>query len=275
MKHRKMGMGRIGVYIFLILISIIAFIPFYSMIVMGTYYSNDLYTGIKLFPGDYLVENFKTLMKVDMGGFYKNSLFVSITSTVFGTLICASAGYAFAKFKFKGKKVIYTIILLTLMVPTQLSIVAYVMEMRAFGLNNSLWPLIFPYLASPFGVYWMTQYSSDAVPTEILESARIDGSGELRTFVRIVLPLLGPAFVTLGLLIFLWSWNNFLVPSIMVSSPENYTLPLGIRQLGTTFRTDNGAQILGVSLGTIPVLLLFTVFSKNLITGLSSAAVKG
>lgn len=267
--------SRVFVYTFMAVFSLICFFPFYSMIIMGTYYANDLYTGIKLLPANYLFENFKTLLSIDIWSFYKNSLVVSITATALGTLVCAAAGYAFAKFQFKLKKTIYTFILLTLMVPTQLGVVAYVMEMKALWLTNTLLPLILPYIATPFGVFWMTQYAGDAIPSEVLDSAKIDGAGEFRVFTSIVLPFLKSALFTLGLLIFLWTWNNFFLPVVIVSDASLYTIPLGIRQLATTFRVDYGAQILGVSVGTIPILIFFAVFSKNLIAGLSAAAVKG
>lgn len=271
----KRSFSKVAIYILLAIISIVAFVPFYCMIIMGTYYANDLYTGLKFLPGNYLAENFKTLLNIDLFGFYKNSLLVSVTAVVLGTITCAAAGYAFAKFEFRFKKTIYTFILLTLMVPTQLGVIAYVMEMNALGLRSTLLPLILPYVATPFGVFWITQYATDAIPTEVLESAKLDGAGEARIFFSIALAFLRPAMFTLGLLIFLWTWNNFFLPVIIIDNPSQYTIPLGIRQLATAFHTDYGAQILGVSIGTLPVLIFFCIFSKNLISGLSAAAVKG
>lgn len=272
---QKKSASRFFIYLFLFAVSLVAFVPFYCMMIMGTYYANDLYTGLKFLPGNYLVENFKTLMSINIFSFYKNSLIVSCTAVVLGTVVCAAAGYGFAKFNFRLKKVLFAFVLMTLMVPTQLGVIAYVMEMNALGLRKSLLPLILPYVATPFGVYWITQFAQEAIPTEVLESAKIDGAGELTIFTRIAMPLMRPAMFTLGLLIFLWTWNNFFLPVIMVNDPAQYTITLGIRQLATAFHTDYGAQILGVCIGTVPVLLFFSIFNKNLISGLSAAAVKG
>lgn len=273
MTKRSIG-GWIGMLIMLA-ISLAAFYPFYSMIMMSTYNSNDLYTGIKLIPGDYLAENFKTLFTIDFMAYYKNSLIVAVSTTVLGVFVSAAAGFAFGKYEFRFKKTMFAAVLVTMMIPMQFGIVAFVLEMRWIGWLNTLWPLIVPPAANALGVFWMTQFARSTIPTEVLESARIDGCGEAGIFFRIVMPFLRPAFVTLGLLFFLWSWNNFFVPLIVLSSDSLYTIPLGIRGLAGQFRADSAAQILGLTLGTIPVLVFFAVFSKNLIEGLASTAVKG
>jgi cellobiose transport system permease protein len=162
-----------------------------------------------------------------------------------------------------------------MMIPGQLGLVAYIIEMRFLGLSGSLIPLILPWVANAFGIYWMTQFMKGAVPNEVLESARIDGCSEVGVFFRIALPFIGPAVTTLSLLVFLWSWNNYLLPLIIVNQPELYTIPLGITTLGNLYRTDLAAQILGLSIGTIPVLVLFAIGSKSFIRGLTTGSVKG
>lgn len=261
--------------VLLIIMSLIAAFPFYSMIIMGTYYANDLFTGIKLLPGDYLVENFKSIMSIDIGNNYKNSLIVATGVTLLGVLVSSMAGFAFAKYNFRMKKFLFAFILATMMVPKQLGLVAFIIEMRAIGWIDTLLPLIIPPAANAFGAFWMAQYSKSAIPHEVLESARIDGCSEYGLFFRIALPFLRSALVTIGLLLFLWSWNDFLTPFILLSDEKLFTLQLGIRQLSTQFRFDYAAQILGLTLGTIPILIFFAIFSKNLISGLSAAAVKG
>ena len=256
-------------------ITMIAVFPFYSMIIMGTHYANDLFTGIKLLPGAYLLENFKTLLTIDIVGYYKNSLLVAVSSMILCVLVCSMAGFAFAKYEFRGKNILFTFILLTMMIPMQLGLVAFVIEMKTLGWLNTLLPLIIPPAANAFGAFWMTQFAKSAIPNEVIESARIDGCGEFRLFFQIALPFMKPACTTLGLLAFLWSWNSLLTPLILITQESLYTLPLGIRQLNTNFRFDFAAQILGLTLGTIPILIIFAVFSKSLIRGLSAAAVKG
>ena len=258
----------------MIAFSCIAIAPFYFMAMMGTYKSNEIYSGVKLIPGYYLGVNLRTLMQIDFLRYYFNSAVVAFTTAFLTVFVCAACGYGLSKYSFAGKKPLLNVIMLTMMVPTQLSLVGFTIEMNRIGWLNTHLPLIVPAAASAFGVFWMTQYTSGAIPDSVLESARIDGCGEFRTFMTISLPFLRPACMTLALLSFLWSWNSFMLPMIVLTKNSLYTLPLGIRQLATQFRTDLGAQILGLTLGTIPMLILFAAFSKNLISGLASAAVK-
>lgn len=261
-------------FLFLALVSIVSIAPFYFMMMMGTYKSSDIYTGVKIVPGYFLTVNFHTLMQIDFLKYYGNSLFVAITSALLTVLVCSACGYGLAKYNFKGRKMFTNLIMLTMMVPTQLSLVGFTIEMNKIGWLNTHLPLIIPAAASAFGVFWINQFTSSAIPNSVLESARIDGCGEFRIFMQIALPFIRPACMTLGLLSFLWSWNSFIMPMIVLTKESLYTLPLGIRQLATQFRTDLGAQILGLTLATIPMLVMFAAFSKNLISGLSAAAVK-
>jgi cellobiose transport system permease protein len=257
------------------LLSIFSLFPFYLMVIMGTYQNEELFEKIVLLPGSYLVENFKTVMKSRFDLIYLNSLIVSIASTALTVFVSALAGFAFAKHEFKYKRKLFSFILLTMMIPGQLGLVAYIIEMRYLGLTGTLIPLILPWIANAFGIYWMTQFMKGAIPSEVLESARIDGCSEISVFFRIALPFIGPAITTLSLLVFLWSWNNYLLPLILINDPELYTIPLGITTLGNMYRTDMAAQILGLSLGTIPVLVLFAIGSKSFIRGLTAGSVKG
>lgn len=255
--------------------SLFALLPFYIMIIMGTYRNEDLFTQIVMVPGTYLIENFKTVAASRFDLVYWNSLVVSAASTVLSVFVSAFAGFAFAKHEFKYKNKIFVAILLTMMIPGQLGLVAYVIEMRYLSLSGTLLPLILPWIANAFGVYWMTQFIRSAVPTEVLESARMDGCSDIGVFFRIVVAFIYPAITTLSLLVFLWSWNSYLLPLIIINEPELYTIPLGITALGEAYRTDLAAQILGLTLGTIPVLILFAIGSKSFIRGLTAGSVKG
>ena len=257
------------------LLSIFALLPFYIMIVMGTYQNEDLFQKIVVLPGSYLLENLKTVAASRFDLVYLNSLIVSVASTLLSVFVSAFAGFAFAKHEFKHKNKIFSAVLLTMMIPGQLGLVAYVIEMRYLGASGTLLPLILPWVANAFGVFWMTQFMKGAIPTEVLESARIDGCSDIGVFFRIVLAFIYPAITTLSLLVFLWSWNNYLLPLIIINKPELFTIPLGITSLGNAYRTDLAAQILGLTLGTIPVLILFAFGSKSFIRGLTAGSVKG
>lgn len=257
------------------LVSMVSLFPFYSMLMMGTYKTTDLYSSVKLLPGNYLKENLQRVLSTPIFTFYRNSIAVAVCSSLVCVFVSSLAGYALAKFQFRGKKLISSFILLTMMVPSQLGIVAFVLEMRKMGLTDTLIPLILPFAANAFGVYWIRSFSESAVPFEVLESARIDGAGEFSIFFRIVLPFIRPACVTLLLLAFLWSWNDFLYPLVLINKNELYTIPLGIRQMSGAYSNDTAAQILGLSVSTLPILLLFIAFNRNMIEGLTSSSVKG
>ncbi|WP_141502316.1 carbohydrate ABC transporter permease [Paenibacillus luteus] len=249
--------------------------PFYMMIVMGTYYSEDLFRELPILPSNYLLENLKTIMSANFLLNYWNSFYVAVLFTVLSVGVAGLTGYAFAKFEFKGRNVLYGFILATMMIPGQLGLIAYVMEMKWFHLNNTHAPLILAALNNAFGVFFMAQFIRSSVPTEVIESGRIDGCSEPGVLIRIVLPFMLPAMSTLGLISFLGSWNNYLLPLVTINKPELYTLPLGIANLSTVFRTDYSASILGLTLGTLPLIILFLFGSKTLVQGLTGGAVKG
>lgn len=272
---KRMNFARAMALLAMILISITAMLPFYSMLVMGTYSINDLFTGIKLWPGNHMLNNLTTLFTVPILTYYKNSFLAAAGSALLCIFISAMCGYALAKYKFRLRNTLFGAVVVTLMIPTQLGLIAYMIEMRSLGLLGTLWPIILPNGASAFGVFWMTSFIGEAVPDEVMESARIDGCNEYGIFFKIALAFLRPAMITLGLLSFLWSWNALLVPLVMLNKEKLFTLPLGIKGLSTGFRNDYGAQILGLSVATLPILVFFSFFSKNLISGLSAVAVKG
>ena len=256
-------------------LSIIALFPFYLMLIMGTHYNEDLYKGIHLLPGKFLSENLATVMKLDYPRYYLNSISIALINTIGGVLVSALGGYAFSKFNFKGKKILFTFVVATLAIPMQLGLVGYVIEMRALGIINTILPLVFSGMASGFGVFWMTQFIGSSVPTEMLESGRIDGCHDYGIFFKLVLPVIKPAIITIALLLFLWSWNSYMIPLVIVTKKELYTVPLSIAMISTEFRTDYAARILSLAISTIPIIVMFAFGSKYLIQGLTAGSVKG
>lgn len=269
----KLSVGMMTLLV--LVVSSVALLPFYMMFVMGTYRTAELYQGLKLVPGNYVMQNLITLSRIRILLYYRNTLMISVGATALCVLVCSMVGYAIAKYDFRGKKLMFHFIMLTLMVPAQLGLVGFFMEMSRLGWINTLWPLIIPPAASAFGAFWMIQYTRSAIPMEVLDSGRIDGCGEVRLFASIALPFMKPACLTLALMSFLWSWNNLLMPTIILSNNDLFPITLGIKELANIFFTDIGAQVLGLSLTSIPILILFVIFSKNLIDGLAVGAVKG
>ena len=262
-------------YSLLILVTLISILPFYVIVMMATHSTAEIFSGLLLTPGNYLFENLKTIFQKKLHYCYLNSLIVSTISTVISVFISALAGFALAKYKFKLRNFFFYFILAIMMIPGQISLIGYVIEMRVLGLTNTLAPLVLVWCANPFGVFFMIQYISKAVPDEVLESARIDGCSEFGIFTRIVSHFIKPAAITLGTLIFLWSWNNFLLPSVSIYKRELYTIPLGIQALRSTYTVNFGAQGAGLAFAVIPILIIFILGSKTFIKGLSIGAVKG
>jgi multiple sugar transport system permease protein/cellobiose transport system permease protein len=161
------------------------------------------------------------------------------------------------------------------MIPSQVGIVAYVVLLKYIGWTNTHYPLIIPAMANSFGVFWMSQYIKTAVPSEIMESARIDGASEYRIFFTIVSPLLTPALLTLLLLCFVGSWNNFFTPLIILNRSYLYTVPVGIFELKTLYKTDYAAQITALSMSLIPLTIIFIRTAKYFVSGVTAGSLKG
>lgn len=262
-------------YLLLILVSLVSLFPFYMMVTMSTFKTEAMFKTIPLYFSNYLLENLKTVLASNFLKSYANSMLVSCSATLLCTLVSAMVGYALVAYKFRWKKLLQNLIMLTMMVPVQLGVVGYMIEMRTMHMTGTLFPMIFIWLANGFGAYWMMQYIESSFPLELIESARVDGSSEMHTFFTIVLPCIKPGLLTLILLIFLWSWNSYLVPLVFVNDNSTMTIPIYIKSLGNAYMTDYAAQITGLTIATVPLLLLFIAGSKNFIKGLTAGAVKG
>jgi cellobiose transport system permease protein len=245
------------------------------MIIMGTHVNEDLFKGIKLLPGNYLLQNWKTVLATDFLKYYWNSLYIAVLATVGGTLISALTGYAFAKYQFKMRSFLLLVVIGMLAIPNQLGLTGLVMEFKWLGWNNTHWPLIVLPMMNAFTVYWLTQFIAAAIPDEIMESCRMDGCSEFRMYWQIVLPNIVPALVTTFLIMFLGSWNNYLIPLVILNKDKLYTVPLAISKFSAMYRTDYAAEILALCLSTLPIIILFAVFSKSLIRGLMAGSLKG
>ena len=272
---KKKHVSRIVTTFFLIVISLISLYPFYTMVMMATYKTEDIFKGIPFLPSGYLIENLKVVMSSNFVRPYLNSIFVLVTATGICVLVSAMAGFGLTVYRFRAKKAMMKFIMMTMMVPSQIGIIGFMVEMRKMYLGGTIWPLILGWFASGFGAYWMAQFTRGALPLELVECSRIDGCNELRIFWQISMPCIKPGLVTLALLIFLWSWNSYLGPLVLVSRPDLYTIPIFIRTLGNAYRTDYGAQIAGLVLATIPLVVMFVLGSRNFIKGLTAGAVKG
>jgi multiple sugar transport system permease protein/cellobiose transport system permease protein len=259
----------------MVLMALIFVFPFYSMIMMSTHYAEDIYKGIPLYPGNDLLVNLRTVFGAHFEIYYFNSLIVAASATLLSVTISMLCGYSFSKYQYRGRNFLFIFVLITMMIPTQLGLVAFVVEMKQIHWVNTLLPLIIPPAATGFGVYWMRNYITGAVPTEMLESARIDGASEPRILFSISVPCMKPALFSLALMNFVTSWNSFLIPLILLNKREIYTVPIGIINLNSAYRNDIAAKIAALALGTLPLLALFVATSKSFIRGITMGAVKG
>jgi ABC-type glycerol-3-phosphate transport system permease component len=262
-------------WIFLLFITIISLFPFYMMIVMSTYYTEDIFKGLPLLPSNYTIENLKTVFHSNFTQVYANSIMVSVMAVVLSVLISAMIGFAIAKYDFKLKRALLYFIMITMMVPTQVGLIGYIIEMKNMGFGNTLLPIILIWMAFPFGAFFMVQFIKDSVPNEILECARLDGCSEFGIFFRIVIPLIQPGLATLSMLVFLWSWNSYLLPLVTINDQKWFTLPLLISNLGIVHRTDYAAKMMALTISIVPLIIIFVTASKTFIKGITSGALKG
>lgn len=254
-------------------------LPIVWLLFAATKSNADLVSSPGFWFGDFqLAENYTKLMDWTQGNFWRwvgNSMLYSGVAAVVGTLVSVSAGYALAKFRFPGSGVMSGAILGGLLMPVALLTVPLYIVFQQIGLTNTMWAIIIPSCVSPFGVFLGRVFADAAVPTEVLEAARIDGASESRIFFTMVLRLLAPAMVTIFLFIFVATWNNFLLPLMMISSPELKPVTLGLYGMVSYFAPQKGAVMLGALLGVVPLVILFLGLQRYWRSGLAAGAVKG
>ena len=275
MKKTKKRISAAIKQIILILMTLVMFFPLYIVFVMGTYYSEDIFKGLPMLPSDYFLTNLKLVISKGFFSTYLNSITVSVASVILSVLVSTMIGFALAKYNFKGKKFIFAFVMAIMMIPGQISMIGYMLEMRKMNLINTLLPLIFTWAAHPLGAFLMMQFISDGIPDELLESARLDGCSEPGIFFKIVIPCIKSGFVTLATLVFLWSWNNYVLPLILINKQELFTIPLMVNNLSNAFRSDYGAIMCALGLSVLPMIVIFSLCSRTFIQGIAAGAVKG
>jgi multiple sugar transport system permease protein len=216
----------------------------------------------------------ETWSKLGFSRFFLNSLLVAVLITAAQLLTSSMAGYAFARFRFPGRGVLFLIVLSTLMIPFQVIMIPLFIMMVGLNLDNTFGGLIIPAIVSPFGIFMMRQ-SMMNIPTALLEAARIDGASEFYIFFRIVLPLSRTALAALGILVFLASWDNYLWPLIITNSDSLWTLPIGISRLTEQYISQTHLQMAGAAIMFLPILIVFLVLQRHFIEGITLSGMKG
>lgn len=266
-------------YVMLLLIMFLSVFPFYWMFVVSSNTDAEISKSPpSLIPGPRFMEVVRKVLTAEGVYFSQaliNTFIVGIAIAVAQVFFSAIAGFAFAKLHFKGRQFSILFIVATMMLPSQLGIVPLFIMANKLHLVNTLYALIVPALVTAFGVFWMRQIIDAQVPNEILEAASIDGASVPRVFWSIVLPSIRASAFVLGLFSFLAAWNDYLWPTIVLQSPEKFTLQVALTQLKPLYGLDYALQMGGAFLATAPLLILFIFVGRRLVSGVMDGAVKG
>ena len=229
----------------------------------------------RLLPSEPTLDHYRALFtRLDLARYLANSAFLSLVVTLLALVVNSMAGYAFAKFRFRGRDRLFRTLLGGLVVPVQVAMLPLFLLMKQSGLINSYWGVIIPGMASIFGIFLIRQYAL-AVPDELLDAARMDGASEFRIYWSIVLPVIKPILVTLAIFTFMGTWNDFMWPLIVLSDDAKYTLPVALANLSGEHVQDTELMMAGSVLTVLPVLLVFLAMQRHYVTGITAGSVKG
>ncbi len=278
--------------ILLVVLALLFLFPLYWIVTGAFKPAADIYnTEPVWWPSEWVTKNFENLFVKRTAPLFKlgplegpiapaafrwliNTVFMAVVAMILTCITAAMAGYALAKKRFWGRTIVFSLIVAAMALPKQVILIPLLKEMSALHLIDSLWSVIFPTVGWPFGVFLMKQFS-EGIPGEILEAARVDGSGELRTFTTIVVPMVKPGIGALAIFTFINSWNDYFMQLIMLTSNENYTISLGIATLQAETSIDMGLLMAGAALASIPIIVVFLIFQKYFTQGITMGAVKG
>lgn len=279
MHTRRLSLWLTDILMYSLLIAVSAFmiLPFIWMVSTSLKPADEIFAipPIIISPNStlnayrYLQEQYNIL------GILWNTFIIAFSATILRLFFCALGGYGFAKFKFPGQGALFAFLLGTMVIPGAVTLVPVYIIMRDLKWIDTFWPLIIPGAANAFGIFFMRQYIM-SVSNELIDAARIDGAGEFTIFWRIILPIIAPGLTSLGLIFFMGSWNDFIGPLIYLKSPENFTLPLIIRSLvGPVGRTVYDVQMAASVISLIPLLIIFLIFQRRFVEGITAGAIKG
>lgn len=268
----------------LVLFLIYSLAPVFYLVVSATKSNNDLFTSFGFWFADFaIVENIREVFSYQNGIFSTwlvNSFIYSSIIAVGAALLSTLAAYAFSKYEFFGKRALFAIVLGAVMIPQTALVIPLFLTLTKIGLVDTMWAVILPSCVSPFGVFLMKSYIDESVPDELIQAARVDGAGEFRIFSLIAFRLMAPGFATVVLLNFVWSWNNYFLPLVVLSSSKNLPVTVGLSNWFNTAMAASGGAILfsivlmGALISIIPVIILFLFMQRYWQGGLAAGAVK-
>jgi cellobiose transport system permease protein len=279
-KHRRPRRtpGAYLVHVPLILAGVLFAFPFYWLVVMATSDTSEIFASPpRLFPGLQFGQNFGEVL----GGspfFYAltNSIFVTVAASALQVFFAALGGFVFAKYRFPGRDGLFVILVATMALPTGVAIVPNFQIYANLGWLNTYWPLLVPGAASAFGIFWMRQSATAAIPDELLEAARVDGAGFWRVFRHVGLPGMSSTIAAFTVFQVMWNWNEYLWPLLVLSDTDLYTLPLALQLLkGAYGAVDYSVVMAGTLVATLPLVVLFLIFRRTVMSHASAGAIKG
>ena len=279
MKKKNYVLSRTIIYIFCILLAFLSIMPFLIMIINATRSTTQIQQhAISFIPSSYLLNNFKILTGKSFQPWrgFVNSFIISGGATICAVYFSTLTAYALVVYNWRLRQPFFTFIMAILMLPTQVLSIGFYQFMYQIGMTNNFLALILPSIASPSMVFFMRQFMIPALPIDIICSARIDGSGEFKTFNSIVLPIMKPAIATQAIFAFVNTWNQLFLPQILLTDNEKYTMPIMVSLLkGDLYKTEYGSIYLGLTLTVLPLFIVYFALSKYIIAGVALGGVKG
>jgi len=278
-KCASVHVRRVIAYIVLILISFLCLFWFYVLFINATRSNAELGGGFTPVPSNHFIENWTNLKNGTLPIFngMLNSLIISVLTATLATYFSTMTAYAIHAYQFKAKKFMFTFILMVMMIPTQVTALGFIQLIGKMGLDNTAIPLIVPAIASPAVFFYMKQYMDSTLPLSLIEAARIDGSGEFKTFNQIVVPLMKPAIAVQAIFSFVASWNNYFTPALVLHEDKKKTLPILIAQLRAAdwLKFDMGQVYMMIAFSIFPVIIVYLILSRHIVSGVTLGSVKG
>lgn len=265
------------IYIVCAILVVISIIPFWILFVNATRSTEQIQQSFSMIPSSFMRYNFEILTGrgFNIWRGFVNSFTIATSSTALSLYFSALAAYGLVIYDFKGRNFVFGLVAFILMIPTQISMIGFYRMMLNLELTDSYIPLILPAIAAPSTVFFLRQYLLSSFPKDLVSAARIDGSGELRSFHSIALPIMKPALATMGIFTFVGSWNNFLMPLMLISDEKKYTLPMLVQLLkADIYRTEFGGIYLGIAMTILPLLVVYLIFSRYIIAGVALGGIK-
>lgn len=273
---KRSNIKSVLLYTFLIFIALLCIIPFYMMVINSTRSNVEISQGIWITPGDQLIANYRIIQnKINIWSGFLSSVFIAVPAVLLSAFFSTLTAYGFAKFKFKGKEILFWIILGTMMIPQQLGLIGFYDLCVNLGLIDSYIPLILPNIANAAMVFFIRSYIQSSIPDSLIEAGLIDGAGEFFIFNKIIIPLAMPSIATMSIFTFIYKWNDLINPLVLLNSANKFPMPILVSNIRGLYETNFGAIYLGITISVTPILIVVITFSKQLISGLTVGAVKG